>query len=495
MTDIDQPTKTRSAAKIGGVYLITDDSDKELLLLRASAALCGGVRTLQYRDKKRSDTEKLQLALELRQLCHQHQALFIVNDSVELAQRCQADGVHLGQKDSDIHTARTVLGEDAIIGVSTRTVQMAKRAQEQGADYIGVGSIYPTATKQDAVHIGLSALKEIRSAVDLPIVAIGGIKNNGLSAVIQAGADAAAVVSAIMADPQPHFAARELSLQFNQVRPLPHGRVLTIAGSDSSGGAGIQADIKTITLLGSYASSAITALTAQNTHGVSAIHAPPADFLRQQIQAVLSDIGSDVIKTGMLYNAEIINAIADLLANSTEYGALLSVIDPVMIAKGGSNLLQQEAIATFLQRLVPETYLLTPNVPEAQTLTGITINDVSSMEQAALKLHELGARNVWLKGGHLGGEPLDVLLHDGKFYHFSAARINTEHTHGTGCSSAACIATLLAQGLALPQAVEYCKKFITQAITDAPQLGHGHGPINHYTAAFSIVDQLYNRNQ
>ncbi len=489
MTDNTHQTQLIHTAKTSGVYLITDDSPKKQLLRKVKAALNGGVRLVQYRDKKRCATDKLQLAIELRQLCHQYKAMFIINDSVELAQQCQADGVHLGQSDDSINAARSALGNKALIGVSTRTVQMAQQAQLHGANYIGVGSIYPTATKQDAVHIGIAGLKEIRAAVDIPIIAIGGIDNDGLAAVIQAGADGAAVISAIMSDSQPTLAARELVIQFNQLLPWPRGKVLTIAGSDSSGGAGIQADIKTITLLGSYASSAITALTAQNTHGVSAIHAPPSIFLRQQIEAVLSDIGSDVIKTGMLYSAEIIDIIADTLDSTAEYSALPCVIDPVMIAKGGSNLLQQQAIDTFIQRLLPAAYLLTPNIPEAEVLTGTKINDLTTMEQAAQQLHTMGARNVFVKGGHLGGDPVDVLLYNGQIYHYSAPRIDTEHTHGTGCSSAACIATLLAQGIALPQALQTCKKFITRAITDAPQLGHGHGPINHYTAALSIVDR------
>jgi hydroxymethylpyrimidine kinase/phosphomethylpyrimidine kinase/thiamine-phosphate diphosphorylase len=481
---------TKNSQSIAGIYLITDDSPSTILIERVTAALRGGVRIVQYRDKIRSDREKTTIAQLLHQLCRQYNALFIINDSVELARICQADGVHLGQDDGSISAARKVLGSNAIIGVSTRNRAMAIQAQQQGADYIGVGSIYPTATKQDAVHIGLGELKQIRAAVDIPIVAIGGIDSGGLADVIAAGANGAALVSAIMADPQPTIAARELCLQFNRPLPLPHGRVLTIAGSDSSGGAGIQADIKSITLLGSYASSAITALTVQNTHGVSAIHAPPASFVGQQIEAVLSDIGADVIKTGMLYSAAIIATIADALENE----AALCVIDPVMIAKGGSALLQQDAIDIFIQRLLPQAYLLTPNVPEAEALTGLKINDVATMEQAARQIQAMGARSVLLKGGHLAGDPVDLLLHGTQCHLFSGRRIDSQHTHGTGCTSAAVIATLLAQGLELYQAVKYTKQFITQAILDALHLGGGHGPINHYSAALTIVDQLRDRN-
>lgn len=470
---------------IRGVYLITDDREAQQLVSHVELALRGGVRIVQYRDKVRNSSEKLQLAITLRELCQRYQALFIINDSVELARTCGADGVHLGQKDGSIADARQILGNNAIIGVSTRSVDMATTAEKQGADYIGVGSVYPTGTKLDAVHIGLTGLTAIRAAVHLPIVAIGGINTTALAEVIAAGADAAAVVSAIMNDPQPSVAAKEMSLQFNITKRRPHGRVLTIAGSDSSGGAGIQADLKAISLLGCYGSSVITALTAQNTLGVSAIHAPPAEFVQQQLQAVLSDIGTDIIKTGMLYSAEIIETIADTLNDDT----LLCVIDPVMIAKGGSNLLQQSAIDAFIQRLLSKAYLLTPNVPEAEALTGIAINELNSMEKAARQLQAMGARNVLLKGGHLKGDPIDLLLQGDTCYHFSGARIDTPHTHGTGCTTASVIATLLAQGTSLYCAVEQSKKFITHAIMTAPQLGQGHGPINHYSASLNHVGQ------
>lgn len=470
---------------IHGTYLITDDREAEQLINHVEQALRGGVRIVQYRDKVRNTDKKLELAIQLRKLCHRYQATFIINDCVTLARASNADGVHLGQKDGRIADARQALGDNAIIGVSTRNIDMATTAEQQGADYIGVGSVYPTGTKLDAVHIGLKGLSAIRSAVQLPIVAIGGISTTGLADVITAGADSAAVVSAIMSDPQPIIAAREMSLQFNVKQSLPHGRVLTIAGSDSSGGAGIQADLKAISLLGSYGSSVITALTAQNTLGVSAIHAPPAAFVQQQLQAVLSDISTDIIKTGMLYSAEIIEAIADTLIDDSQ----LCVIDPVMIAKGGSNLLQQSAIEAFCKRLLPKAYLLTPNVPEAEALTGIAINDLETMEQAARQLQAMGARNVLLKGGHLQGDPTDLLLQGDTCSHFTGTRINTEHTHGTGCTTASVIATLLAQGTSLYKAVEQSKKFITHAIMTAPQLGQGHGPINHYTASLNHVGQ------
>jgi len=466
-----------------GVYLITDDSPENVLLENVKLALRGGTRIVQYRDKIRPLNEQQQLAKRLRTLCHEFQALFIINDSARLAAEVCADGVHLGQSDGHIREARQLLGDKAIIGVSTQTLELARQAEQDGADYIGVGSVYPTGTKQDAVHIGLDDLKTIATGVSLPVVAIGGITAARLPDVLDAGADSVAVVSAIMSDAQPEVASRELALQFQRNQPLPHGRVLTVAGSDSGGGAGIQADLKAITLLGSYGSSVLTALTAQNTLGVTAIHAPPVEFVQQQLDAVLTDIGTDVIKTGMLYSAEIIATVAERFRS---YGALC-VIDPVMIAKGGSALLQQEAIDTFNRDLLPQAYLLTPNIPEAETLTGLTIATVSDMEQAAQTLQTMGARNVLIKGGHLEGDPIDLLQYGTTTITLPGKRLNTPHTHGTGCTTASVIATLLAQGVALPQAVTQAKQFITNAITDAPHIGHGHGPVNHYTAALTLV--------
>ncbi|MBN2645448.1 MAG: bifunctional hydroxymethylpyrimidine kinase/phosphomethylpyrimidine kinase [Desulfuromonadaceae bacterium] len=471
---------------ISGLYLITDDSEANLLLARCEQALRGGVRLLQYRDKKRPFAKQCEIAGRLKQLCQQHGALLIINDQIELARIFQADGLHLGQKDTALAEARAQLGPDCLIGVSTRTPEQALAAQQQGADYIGVGSVYPTATKQDAVHIGLNGLKAIRAAVELPIVAIGGISAAGLPAAIDAGADAAAVISAVMADPQPDCAARELSLLFRRRQPLPCGSVLTVAGSDSSGGAGIQADLKTISLLGSYGSSVITALTAQNTLGVRGIHAAPVDFVRQQLRCVLDDIGADVIKTGMLFSGEIIRAVAEEIASA----ATLNLVDPVMIAKGGASLLHRDAVDALLTALLPKTYLLTPNVPEAEALTGLSIRSAEQLEQAACALQQMGARHVLVKGGHLPGAPTDLLRIGSHSQLLTGPRIDSRHTHGTGCTTASALATLLSQGWSLEEAARHTKFFIEEAIRSAPQLGQGHGPINHFIAAQKLRDRL-----
>ncbi|CAA7616709.1 Hydroxymethylpyrimidine/phosphomethylpyrimidine kinase [Candidatus Terasakiella magnetica] len=256
------------------------------------------------------------------------------------------------------------------------------------------------------------------------------------------------------------------------------GRVLIIAGSDSGGGAGIQADIKAVTCLGGYAATAITALTAQNTHGVSGIHEVPASFVRQQMEVVLSDIGADCIKTGMLASAAIVEAVASGLAEFAPRVPL--VLDPVMVAKGGAALLVDSAAGALMALLVPRARLLTPNIPEAEVLLGRAIATVGEMEQAARDLLALGPQAVLLKGGHMEGENLVDLLADADgVRHFASRRIATRSTHGTGCTLASAIAAGLAQGMALDAAVVRARDYVRRAIETAPGLGHGHGPLNH----------------
>ena len=257
------------------------------------------------------------------------------------------------------------------------------------------------------------------------------------------------------------------------------GRVLIVAGSDSGGGAGIQADIKAVTCLGGFAATAVTALTAQNTHGVTGIHEVPPDFVRAQMEAVLSDIGADCIKTGMLASAAIVEAVADALAVLAPLVPL--VLDPVMVAKGGAALLEGSAAGALIRRLVPRARLLTPNIPEAEVLLGRSIGGVADMERAALDLLALGPRAVLLKGGHLEGDDLvDVLAEaGGGLSRYVGRRIVTRSTHGTGCTLASAIAAGLAQGMDLGEAVERGRAYLVKAIETAPGLGSGHGPLNH----------------
>ncbi len=257
------------------------------------------------------------------------------------------------------------------------------------------------------------------------------------------------------------------------------GRVLIVAGSDSGGGAGIQADIKTVTALGGYAANAITALTAQNTEGVQAIHEVPGEFVAHQMRVVLSDIGADVIKIGMLVNAPIIEAVGDVLEG--EAAGIPVVLDPVMLASSGMPLLQPDAIDRLVARIVPRAALLTPNIPEAETLTGRQAPRLDEAEDLARELLDLGPRAVLLKGGHReGGMVSDLLLEEGgRAERFEGPRIDTTNTHGTGCTLASAIAAGLAQGLALRPAVGRARAYLLEAMRTAPGLGAGHGPLNH----------------
>lgn len=474
---VNNPVQTVS---VNGVYLITDQGEK--LTERVCQALRGGVSVLQYRAKGKEHDACLSEGHELKRLCAGYGAAFIVNDDVHLAKELDADGVHLGQDDGTVAEARAVLGADKIIGKSTHNLEEALRAEKDGADYIGFGAMYPTESKAISHMPGTAGLAEIRKQIKIPVVAIGGITAGNACRVIEAGADALAVISSVLSSPRPDISVAELALFFNRVRPFPRGAVLSLAGSDSGGGAGIQADIKTITLLGSYAASVLTALTAQNTRGVSSIHGLPPSFVLDQLDTVLSDIPIDVIKTGMLHTPAIISAVAERLRERKLMIPL--VIDPVMVAKGGAALLEREAVQVFCDQLLPQAYLLTPNIPETERLLGRAIRTEQEMEQAARDLHAQGAANVLVKGGHMTGRQSVDILFDGSQCHvFSSERFFTSNTHGTGCSYASSIATFLAQGEPLLQAVEKAKKFISAAIRLARPLGKGHSPVNHYLAS------------
>jgi hydroxymethylpyrimidine/phosphomethylpyrimidine kinase len=256
------------------------------------------------------------------------------------------------------------------------------------------------------------------------------------------------------------------------------GRILIVAGSDSGGGAGIQADIKSVTALGGFAAAAITALTAQNTLGVHDVYPVDIAFIQKQMRVVLSDIGADSLKTGMLHSPEVIEAVCTVL--ETDAAGIPVVVDPVMVAKGGASLLADEAVATLRDRLMPLAHVITPNIPEAETLLGEKISSLDDMKAAAEKLKSMGPAAVVLKGGHIEGNDLtDVLLDDDGFHLFETTRVETVHTHGTGCTLASSIATGIAQSMPLPAAVGRAQAYVIAAIRGAPGFGAGHGPIDH----------------
>jgi len=270
------------------------------------------------------------------------------------------------------------------------------------------------------------------------------------------------------------------------------GRVLIVAGSDSSGGAGLQADIKTVTVLGGFAMTAVTAVTVQNTLGVFGIHEVPAPVVIGQIRAALEDIGVDALKTGMLHSAEVIQGVAATLEELDISVPL--VVDPVMVAKGGASLLEDDAIKALKTHLIPRAAVVTPNIPEAEALTGMVIKTSDDQAKAGEKIMAMGAKAVLVKGGHMAGDQVvDVLVSSaGPPEKFSSPRINTVHTHGTGCTLASAIATMLAQGRPLSLAVVRAHDYVYEAIRTAPGFGQGHGPLNH---VHTLPDELGLRDE
>lgn len=256
----------------------------------------------------------------------------------------------------------------------------------------------------------------------------------------------------------------------------PRGRVLIIAGSDSGGGAGIQADIKAVTATGGYAATAITAITVQNTLGVHGVHPLPLDLIEAQARAVLDDIGADAIKTGMLGTTAVVERVAAILDTSDAP----AVVDPVMIAKGGHPLLADEAVQAVRSLMIPRATLLTPNAPEAEALTGLTVADLDGQRRAGAFLLGMGAKAVLMKGGHVPGETVvDVLVTPDGETLLEGERVDTRHTHGTGCTLASACAAGIACGLPLEVAVAEAWAYVAEAIRRAPGLGGGHGPLDH----------------
>jgi len=258
----------------------------------------------------------------------------------------------------------------------------------------------------------------------------------------------------------------------------PRGRVLIIAGSDSGGGAGIQADIKAVSMLGGYAMTAVTAITVQDTRGVHGVWPVPIEAVTGQMQVTLSDIGADAIKTGMLGSAPLVEAIAEILSERAQL--VPRVIDPVMVATSGDRLVDAKAVEAIRSELVPRARVVTPNAPEAEVLTGKAVETVSGQRRAAEALLELGANGALVKGGHISGDVItDVLQTTTGEWIFESPRIDTTSTHGTGCTLASAIAALLGQGISVPDSVEQAREYLMKAIREAKGFGSGHGPVHH----------------
>lgn len=460
------------------LYAVTDRSwlNGETLYDQVEKALKGGVTLVQLREKKLDRESFKQEAIAMKELCHRYQVPLIINDDVDLALEVDADGVHVGQSDMEAEDVRKKLGPDKIIGVSAKTVEQALTAQAHGADYLGVGAVYATGSKADAKELNHETLQAICEAVDIPVVAIGGITRSNILNLKGRGICGVAVISAIFAQPDITQAARELRKLSLDIIGQKMPAALTIAGSDSSGGAGIQADIKTMTANRVYAMSAITALTAQNTTGVTGIMEVTPEFLSEQLDDIFTDIFPDAVKIGMVSSSALIEVIADRLK---QYQAKNIVVDPVMVATSGSSLIAANAVETMQKKLLPLAALVTPNIPEAEILSGMKISTPEDMIRAAEKISTSFRCAVLLKGGHQLNNANDLLFRDGSFKWFNGKRIENPNTHGTGCTLSSAIASNLAKGYDLDTSVEKAKNYISGALAAMLNLGKGSGPMNH----------------
>lgn len=458
------------------LYAITDRSwlNGRTLYEQVEEALKGGATILQIREKDLPEAEVEKEAKQIQVLCKKYGVPLIINDNVELAKRIDADGVHVGQSDMEAGKVRAMLGPDKIIGVTAKTVEQARFAEENGADYLGVGAVFHTGTKKDAIGITHDDLEQICASVHIPAVAIGGITRENVEQLKGRGMAGIAVVSAIFGQPDIETATTELKKTVLEM--TARKTALTIAGSDCSGGAGIQADMKTMLANGVYAMSAITALTAQNTKEITGIMEVEPEFFEKQLDAVFTDIFPDTVKIGMIPNVEIMKKIIEKLC---KYQPENIVIDPVMISSSGTCLMPEDAVTLAKRELFPLAALLTPNIPEAEVLTGIQITTTNDMERAAKEIAEAYGCAVLCKGGHQAGTADDVLCADGVLTWFRSERIENPNTHGTGCTMSSAIAAHLAKGETMEQAVSAAKSYIHGAIAAMLDLGAGSGPLDH----------------
>ena len=490
------------------LYLVTDrplSGGRDMAWIVREAA-AGGVTMVQLREKECSTAEFIALARELKRALSPLGIPFIINDRVDVALAVDADGVHIGQSDMPYDVARRLLGPDKIIGLSVETMEEVIAANALDVDYIGISPVYATPTKTDTLApFGLEGIEEVMRLSRHRCVAIGGMNRTTIGEVIARGVEGVAVVSAIVAADSPREASEELADIIRKQRthlnppcegglkfpactaPSLTGRdgvglVLTIAGSDSGGGAGIQADIKSISANGCFAASAITAITAQNTLGVNAVEGLSIEIIEGQIDAVLSDIGADSIKIGMLHSAEVVQCVTRMLR---KYNIKDVVLDPVMVSTSGHKLIEESAIEVLKAELMPMARVITPNIPEAEILLGEAISKQGDLPAAARRLAERYDVSVLLKAGHLVNDELIDIFYNhetGETIELHAWRIDSLNTHGTGCTLSSALAAQLAKGLPLTEAVRAAKAYINTAIIHGAnyRIGHGHGPVCHF---------------
>lgn len=474
------------------LYAVTDRAwtGERTLEDQLEEALQAGITLVQLREKEMAEEDFIREAKRIKALVSRYGVPLIINDNVKVALASGADGVHVGQEDLNAADVRRMLGPEKILGVTAKTVEQALRAQEQGADYLGSGAVFGSSTKKEARPMNMEQLKAITSAVSIPVVAIGGINQGNIQELDGSGVAGAAVVSGIFGEKAIGKAVSSMrnSMEVITGRRITGTRiagsritgfrkkVLTIAGSDCSGGAGIQADLKTMTACGVYGMSVITALTAQNTTGVYGIMDVEPEFVAKQLDCVFQDIVPDAVKIGMVSRRKIIRVIAEKLR---QYQAKNVVLDPVMVSTSGSRLLAADAMEELAGQLLPLAAVITPNIPEAEMLGGMDIGSEADMEQAAKIIGERYGGTVLVKGGHQVGTANDVLYQDGSWVWFYGKRIDNPNTHGTGCTLSSAIACGLAEGKSIETSVRAAKEYLCGALASGLDLGAGSGPLDH----------------
>lgn len=471
------------------LYAVTDRAwtGEKTLEEQLEEALRSGVTLVQLREKDLDEEAFIAEAKRVKALTSRYGVPLIINDNVKVALASGADGVHVGQEDMNAADVRRMLGPEKILGVTAKTVEQALRAQEEGADYLGSGAIFGSSTKKNASPMTIEQLKAITSAVSVPVVAIGGINQENIRKLAGSGVAGAAVASGIFAEKEIGKAVASMRDSMECMTGRISGyrkKVLAIAGSDCSGGAGIQADLKTMTAFGIYGMSVITALTAQNTTGVYGIMDVEPEFVAKQLDCVFEDIVPDAVKIGMVSQKEIIYAIAEKLR---QYGAKNVVLDPVMVSTSGSRLLAADAMEELAEILLPLAAVMTPNILEAELLSGIKVSSEADMEQAAKMIGDRYQGAVLIKGGHQIETANDVLWQEGKLTWFLGERIDNPNTHGTGCTLSSAIACGLAEGKSIEDSVREAKKYLIAALASGLNLGMGSGPLDH---CFSMKSEV-----
>jgi len=466
------------------LYAVTDSrwvGDPSRLPEQVAEAIAGGATAVQFREKERDGGARLlAVAREIAELCRRSGVPFIVNDSLRLAVDSLAAGLHVGQKDGDIAEIARRLPASLILGVSVSTVREALLAEAAGADYLGVGAVFPTGTKADAEPVSKETLKAICRAVTVPVVAIGGITPETVPALAGTGIAGVAAISALFARPDrvaENTARVRTAVEGVRLESRRGITALSVAGSDPVGGAGIQGDLKTFHAHGVHGMAVITSVIAQNTEGVLSASAVDGTLVAEQLEAVFSDIPPDAVKIGLVPNRESALAVGRAL---DRWKPAAVVADPVFAASSGHRLALGDIETyrdVFLTVLAPRARLVTPNIPEAALLTGQPVITRSDMVRAAVRIRDLsgGGTDVLIKGGHLSGgnSAVDCLAGDGGIAWFDLPRLEGPAPRGTGCALSASLAVNLARGAPVELAVSLAKAALARRIASAAPYGAG----------------------